>query len=107
MRLNADFSLVESATLAGRWALADALEAAPYAGICVGTMNYNRLRQLGELSSDIRSIADAPAPDVPCDAISFAMGFDGSRAHFGGVSDLFGVPNRCAAIADAGLDAGP
>jgi hypothetical protein len=105
LRLSPDTMQVDEAILAGRWSIADALEAAPYAGICVGTENYDRLRRLAELSADLRATAGMPAPEVPCDAISFGLRFDGMRANIGGVSNLYGLPNGCAGM-DAGIDAG-
>ena len=110
LRLSPDFTTVEEAILAGRWSIADALEAAPYVGICVGSENYMFLMRLAELSADVRSTAGMPAPSVPCDAISFALRFDGMRAFVGGTSDLVGLPNACEDRRDAGsgdMDAGP
>lgn len=107
LRLSGDTRAVDEAILAGRWSIADGLEAAPYAGICVGTENYNRVRRLADLSADIRSMPGEPNPAVPCDAISFALRFDGVRAFVGGVTNLHGLPNPCDDDAGVPMDAGP
>ena len=84
------------ATVAGRWAKNDLIETAEHVGVCVGTPTYDfrLIALIGRL--DVRSDPATANPDVPCDAISMGIQFNGYRANFGGLVAADPVPNGCA-----------
>lgn len=106
-KLSADHQRIERAVIAGRFPIIDVLDTLDSVGICAGTMEYMTIRRLTELGADVRATPGTGGPDVICDAISMGVEGTGVRAHFGGVSDLYGTPNACESMmGDAGVDAG-
>jgi hypothetical protein len=98
-----DRETVPRAVLAGRWALSDVLRDIESAGICRDQTLYAAFSRLLDLAADVRAVPGSGGDDVTCDALSVATTFNGVRAHFGGLSDLFRIPTPCA---DAGVDGG-
>ncbi len=96
------------AVLAGRWPVADILVEIEHANICRDTEDYATFARLLDLAADIRATPGTGGAGAICDAVSVGMTLRGTRAHFGGLSDLFEIPTPCAdaGASDAGLDGG-
>ncbi|GAB4114045.1 MAG: hypothetical protein OHK0013_49100 [Sandaracinaceae bacterium] len=88
---------LEGAVIAGRWGIADFFAQLPEIGLC-DTSPFR-----GVVENGVRSAADVLAnPDsrpgtlVPCDAVSFAVGFTGYPGRVGAMAQpLEGVPDPC------------
>ncbi|MEZ4335136.1 MAG: hypothetical protein R3B82_00720 [Sandaracinaceae bacterium] len=84
MDLAADGASVTSARLAGRWALLDISTALTQVGVCPGGSDRVTVDALVERVADVRSDATTDSLMLTCDAVSTALGFDGTTVRFGG-----------------------
>ncbi len=90
-----DFDQVETATVAGRWAINDLLETGENAGICVGTPERRIVdSQLNNLA-DVRSTPGTGGEGVRCDALSLGVTFSGRRGNWAGLGPSLPLPNPC------------
>ncbi len=94
-RLSEDFTAVEEAVVAGRWPISDMLESVAFSGICIGSGDYESFARLLDLAADVRAAPGTGGPGATCDAVSVGVRLFGTRAHFGGVSDILGIPDAC------------
>ena len=108
--LSADGRRIESAVLAGRWAIFDILAAIELAAICPGSSDYFTLMRLLDLAADIRGVPGTGGPRATCNAISLGLLFEvGAVATIDGLRDGFELPSPCldGGVGDAGpVDAG-
>jgi hypothetical protein len=93
--LNEDFTAIEVATVAGRWAVLDLLETGNNIGICVGTPQRNIVEAQLDTIADVRSTRGSGGPGVICDAISLGVTFRAVRAHWAGLGPSLPLPDPC------------
>ncbi len=84
-----------TAVVSGRWAKNDLIETAENVGVCAGTPTFDALLLALNAMLDVRSDPETAGPDVPCDAISMAIGFNGFRARVAGLEPGPEVPSGC------------
>ncbi len=84
MDIAADGTTITGARLAGRWALLDISTALTQIGVCPGDSDRLTIDALVERVADVRSDATTDAMMLTCDAVSTALGFDGTTVRFGG-----------------------
>lgn len=83
--------------LAGRWGFNDMVAQSPNIGICQGTSSFRTLTTI--LNGMIDVLQDPPAtpdPNLPCDALSVGIPFNGYAGRFGGVAEGQDIPNPCS-----------
>ena len=84
--LSEDMGTVTEARLVGRWALLDLSSTLTQVGVCPGTSTRLAIDILVARVADIRSDPGTDGLELDCDAISFAVGFRGTRGVFGGTT---------------------
>ncbi len=84
--LSADGATVTDARLVGRWALLDLSSTLTQLGVCPGTSIRLAIDILVARVADIRSDPGTDGLALDCDAVSFAIGFQGTRGRFGGTT---------------------
>ncbi|MCB9619056.1 MAG: hypothetical protein H6724_06355 [Sandaracinus sp.] len=92
---NEDFSGIEIATVAGRWAILDLLDTGNNIGICVGTPQRNIVEAQLDTIADVRSTPGTGGPTVTCDAISLGVTFRAVRAQWAGLGPSRDLPDPC------------
>ncbi len=83
--------------LAGRWGFNDMVAQSPNIGICQGTSLFRTLTTI--LNGMIDVLQDPPAtpdPNLPCDALSVGIPFNGYAGRFGGVAQGQDIPSPCS-----------
>jgi len=93
--LSADMQTVTDARLVGRWALLDLSSTLTQLGVCPGTSTRLAVDILVARVADIRSDPGTDGLALDCDAVSFAIGFQGSRGVFGGTSPAPPLMDPC------------
>lgn len=83
-------------TIGGRWSVLDLLSTANTIGVCVGDTEYNLLVNQLDTVADVRSQPGTGGPDVPCDAISVGITFEGYRVRLAGTEAAPPPPDGCA-----------
>lgn len=96
--ISSDGTRVTRATLVGRWALNDVLEAVQHAGVCTDNPLYMTLSNLLRTAVDVRSVPGSGGAGVECDALSVGLLFDGVSAHFAGIGPAYPLPDSCAGV---------
>ncbi len=94
--MNDDFTAIEIATVAGRWAVLDLLDTGNNIGICVGTPERNIVETQLDTIADVRSTRGSGGPGVVCDAISLGVTFRAVRANWAGLGPSLPLPDPCA-----------
>lgn len=95
---------IEGGTLAGAWAVDDALVAlAEGFGICPGTLPYDRYAQTLEHVADLPLSGD-PGPTIPCGAFSTGIGFAATGMELAGLAPS--IPMGPGCDGDGGLGDG-
>ena len=82
--ISADGETITNVRLAGRWALLDISAALTEIGVCPGGSDRLTIDAIVERVADVRSDPGTDSLMLDCDAVSFSVGFDGTRAIFGG-----------------------
>jgi hypothetical protein len=93
--LSADLTRIDEVRLAGRWALGDISTSLTQVGQCPGTSERRTIDALVERGADIRSDPSADGLRLDCDAVSFALGFEGTRATMGGTVPVPPIVDLC------------
>jgi hypothetical protein len=96
--------------LTGRWRMTDFFQALGFmsAGgspLCTDNPIYALFKQAVCDARDLT--ADVSGPTTPCDAISFAMGFEAEAAQLGWIYQGTGMPGGCPQETDPALDSCP
>lgn len=95
--LNEDATMLESATVTGRWSIVDLLDTGNNIGICVGTAERDLVEAQLDTIADVRSTPGTGGMGVECDAISLGVRFVGVRSLWGGLGPSRPLPDPCAA----------
>lgn len=93
--MNDDFTAIEVATVAGRWAVLDLLDTGNNIGICVGTPERNIVETQLDTIADVRSTRGTGGPGVVCDAISLGVTFRAVRANWARLGPSLPLPDPC------------
>lgn len=94
-RISADATTITNVIIAGRWSVLDLGMALTSMGVCPGTDERVIADQLIEDAADIRGDPDTDGMGATCDALSVAVGLDGTRALLGGVVPVETLPPPC------------
>lgn len=82
--LSEDLSRIDDVRLVGRWGLGDISTSLTQIGQCPDSSERRTIDALVERGADIRSDPSADGLRLACDAVSLALGFEGTRATIGG-----------------------
>lgn len=94
-QFNEDFTRLEPAIVAGRWAIIDLLETGENINICIGSVQRMIIENQLDTIADLRSRPGTGGPGVECDAISVGVSFTGVAARWGGLGPSRPLPNPC------------
>ena len=93
--LSPDMATVSDARLVGRWSLLDLSSTLTQLGVCPGTSTRLAIDILVARVADIRGDPGSDGLSLDCDAVSFAIGFRGSRGLFGGTTAAPPLVDMC------------
>ncbi|MCA9532664.1 MAG: hypothetical protein KC593_03260 [Myxococcales bacterium] len=82
--------------VAGRWGFNDMIAQGPNVGVCIGTPLFRTLQTiLSNMIDVLQDPPEEPDPNLPCDALSVAVTFDGYVGRFGGIALGQDIPSPC------------
>ena len=104
--LSPEFDRIDGATIAGRWGIYDILESGDNIGICNGSAQQTIVEAQLDTIADVRSRPGTGGADVPCDAVSLGVRFDGIAGNLEDVAAGAPLPNPCGDPAPGNRDGG-